>query len=123
MKTMLGLSLSLAIASGCTTVPDSTKSSFLSTYTAGFRYKNGDPIYGVPFLWLDPQPSAPDIMYVEVTFPDPSQPNGHEVLRKEIKKAEGSAKFEGTRRSGWKTGTIYEFVAKVYSDPSYTTLL
>jgi hypothetical protein len=122
MKMIPGF-LVLAFICGCATVPSATKSTFLSTDNAGLRYKNGHPESAAAMLWLKPQPSAPEIMYVEVVFPDPSQANGQEVIRKEIKKADGIAKFDGTEHSGWKPSTTYTFIARVYSDASYQTLL
>jgi hypothetical protein len=123
MRMIPGLLLALVLASGCTTIPAPTKSAFFYTYTGGLRYNNGDPNSAAAFLSLKPEPEAPDFMYVEVVLLDPSQSNGQEVLRREIKKADGVAEFEGTRRSGWTTNTTYKFIAKVYSDSSCKILL
>jgi hypothetical protein len=62
-------------------------------------------------------------MYIEVTLPDPSADTGQESIRKEIKKADGTVTFEGKRVLGWQNGAEYTYVARIYSDPEYKTLI
>jgi hypothetical protein len=69
------------------------------------------------------QPSAPDVMYLEAMFPDPSRSGGQEFIRKEFKKADGKVRIEGSKLSGWESGKTYTYLVRVYADSAYKTLL
>jgi hypothetical protein len=114
--------LVLAFICGCATVPSATKSPYLITDGAGVNWTRGDNTMSA-FIDLVAQPSAPDVMYLEVVFPDPSQPGGQEVVRKEYKKADGRLRVDGSKRSGWQDRKTYTYIVRVYADSDYKTLL
>jgi len=122
MKTVLNIACAVALLCGCATVPTETKSSYLVTDYAGATiWLDGHT--ATAFIVLLAQAAAPDVMYLEAVFPDPSRSGGQDIIRKEFKKADGKLRIEGSKVSGWESGTTYTYVVRVYADSGYKTLL
>jgi hypothetical protein len=122
MKTILSLGLALVFACGCTTVPAAKKSDYLVTEGAGVLWggaKDGEACSA--FIDLRALPSAPDVMYLEAAFPDPSRPGRQEYIRKEFRKADVTLHIEGSKLSGWENGKTYTYLVVVYADSTYKT--
>ena len=122
MKTILNIACAAVFLSGCATVPTSTKSSYLVTEYVGATIQLHGHTANA-FIRLLAQEAAPDLMYLEAAFPDPSRRGGQEVIRKEFKKADGKLHIDGSEVSGWESGTTYTYVVRVYADSAYKTLL
>jgi hypothetical protein len=124
MKTILGLGLALAVVSGCSTVPTAKKSAYLVTAPggAGWRGKTGGDEYGA-MIELQAQPSAPDVLYLEAAFPDPTQAGHQDYVRKEFRKADGKLHIEGPEHTGWVDGKTYNFLVVIFADGTYKTVI
>ena len=123
MKSILKLVsvVGLLCATGCATVPSPTRTAFFTTIGYGMGWRKDASATAV--FTLSIHSDAPDVMYIEGVLPNPTQPGGKDVIRKEVKKSDGTVRFEGPRVSGWKDRVVYTYVARVYADPNYTKLL
>jgi hypothetical protein len=124
MKTILGLGLTLLFVCGCSTVPDTKKSTYLVTAPggAGWRGKMGGDAYSAN-IDLQARPGAPDVIYLEAAFPNPMQPGTQDYVRKEFHKADGTLHMEGPERTGWVDGKTYNYLVVIFADGTYKTVI
>jgi hypothetical protein len=122
MRAILELVIALAVVETCIAVPSATKSKYLITDGAGVSWKRGVDTMNA-FIDLRAQPVAPDVMYLEAVFPDPSRPGGQELVRTEFRKADGRVHIEGSQLSGWRNRKTYTYLIRVYTDSAYKEML
>jgi hypothetical protein len=73
---------------------------------------------------LQPTAKAPRVMYIEARLPRPSPNAVPQIVRKKIWRWLGfAAVFKGEQTHGWRAGYPYTYVAKLYADAGYQTLL
>lgn len=115
MRLALFLTALIALA-GCSTPPPPVQSAFFRATVAGFG-RNPDGTVSAVFH-LSVSPTAPLPLYVEATLPAPD-PAIRATSKKAVLPGQPGVSFVGPDYSGWKSGQIYTFSLKVFTDPGY----
>lgn len=116
MKTRILFTLAALFLASCATPPKPAQSSHFRAEFAGYTWKKDGSArarFSLTVLETTPRP-----LYVEAILPSPNGGRG-DTVRKVISSGDSSVSFDGPFHTGWKSGSIYVFQLRTFSDSSY----
>jgi hypothetical protein len=98
------------------------RTTYFDTKVAGHAWHRDGSAAAV--YCIQPTSKAPRLMYLEIELPRPAFNTAPQIIRKKVWRWPGfAAVFRGEQSKGWCVGARYKYVAKLYADADYKTLL